>query len=358
MDKINVGNIILRLRKEKNITQEQLANMVGISAGAVSKWETGCSTPDISLLAPIARALNTSIDTLLGFKLELPDDGVRKIKEELTNIFLHKGYEKGEEVSKEYIEEYPNSIYLKLVIAGLIQMYSMMADDNTEEKMNLRMEYCLKLFYEVAESDSSKYVPSALFSIANIEMMLKRYEKSEEALKELSNSFIDPMVLYTSLYRQQGKNDEAKKLCKSMLLHYLNQGMAMISILASIYKEEKNYNKSALYLESLNNIEENFKVGMNCSAYNYCKLNIEMNKKDVAGKWFKKYIDGCILAPYNYDNNPYFEGLKLEVDEDGQKVIRKKLLESIIQQEEFKVLSGCNDYEESILKLKNAIHDM
>ena len=140
MDKINVGNIILRLRKEKNITQEQLAKMVGISAGAVSKWETGCSTPDISLLAPIARALNTSIDTLLGFNLELSDDGVRKIKEELTNIFLHKGYEKGEEVSKEYIEEYPNSIYLKLVIAGLIQMYSMMVDDNTEEKMNLRME--------------------------------------------------------------------------------------------------------------------------------------------------------------------------------------------------------------------------
>ena len=97
MDKINVGNIILRLRKEKNITQEQLANMVGISAGAVSKWETGCSTPDISLLAPIARALSTSIDTLLGFKLELSEDGVRKIKEELTNIFLHKGYEKGED---------------------------------------------------------------------------------------------------------------------------------------------------------------------------------------------------------------------------------------------------------------------
>jgi transcriptional regulator with XRE-family HTH domain len=43
MNRLNIGKTILQLRKEKNITQEQLAIMVGVSAGAVSKWETGNS---------------------------------------------------------------------------------------------------------------------------------------------------------------------------------------------------------------------------------------------------------------------------------------------------------------------------
>ena len=61
MNSFNIGDKILKLRKENNITQEQLANMVGVTAGAVSKWENGNSTPDITLLAPLARALDTSL---------------------------------------------------------------------------------------------------------------------------------------------------------------------------------------------------------------------------------------------------------------------------------------------------------
>lgn len=41
MKNLNIGDTILRCRKEKGITQEQLSNMVGVSAGAVCKWETG-----------------------------------------------------------------------------------------------------------------------------------------------------------------------------------------------------------------------------------------------------------------------------------------------------------------------------
>ncbi|MGL5245898.1 MAG: helix-turn-helix domain-containing protein, partial [Sarcina sp.] len=67
MNKLNIGETILKLRKERKITQEQLAGMVGVSAGAVSKWERSNSTPDITLLAPIARALNTSLDILLNY---------------------------------------------------------------------------------------------------------------------------------------------------------------------------------------------------------------------------------------------------------------------------------------------------
>ena len=55
---------IKRLRLERNLTQEQLAAQLGVSAQAVSKWETSETYPDGSLLVPLARALETSLDTL------------------------------------------------------------------------------------------------------------------------------------------------------------------------------------------------------------------------------------------------------------------------------------------------------
>ena len=61
-----MGNIIMRLRKENDLTQEQLANGLGITYQAVSKWETGVSSPDISMLPLLADIFDVSIDELFG----------------------------------------------------------------------------------------------------------------------------------------------------------------------------------------------------------------------------------------------------------------------------------------------------
>lgn len=50
MMNLSIGNVIRRLRVEKCITQEELANVLGVGFQAVSKWETGTTTPDIALL--------------------------------------------------------------------------------------------------------------------------------------------------------------------------------------------------------------------------------------------------------------------------------------------------------------------
>lgn len=55
--KLLIGDTIQKLRKIKGLTQEQVANALGITAAAVSKWETDSTYPDISLLSPLARIL-------------------------------------------------------------------------------------------------------------------------------------------------------------------------------------------------------------------------------------------------------------------------------------------------------------
>ncbi len=62
----NMNEIIAKLRKDAGFTQEQLANMIGVSAQTVSKWETGTTMPDIMLLPIIADIFNTDIDCLFG----------------------------------------------------------------------------------------------------------------------------------------------------------------------------------------------------------------------------------------------------------------------------------------------------
>ncbi len=66
MDRYVTGAVIRRLREKKKITQEELADMIHVSGKAVSKWETGQGFPDISLLEPLAKALDISVIELLS----------------------------------------------------------------------------------------------------------------------------------------------------------------------------------------------------------------------------------------------------------------------------------------------------
>ena len=66
MEKYVTGAVIRRLREKKNLTQEELAARIFVSGKAVSKWELGRGYPDVSLLEPLAKALDISVIELLS----------------------------------------------------------------------------------------------------------------------------------------------------------------------------------------------------------------------------------------------------------------------------------------------------
>ena len=70
MDNTKTGDLIRRLRIEKSMTQKQLAEKLHVSNKAVSKWERGFGSPDISLLAEISRLLGVDVQTLLTGELK------------------------------------------------------------------------------------------------------------------------------------------------------------------------------------------------------------------------------------------------------------------------------------------------
>lgn len=83
MDQEKIGKFIASCRKELNLTQEQLAEKLGVSNKTVSRWENGNSFPDVSMLQPLCDLLNISVnELLLGEKI--PEDNYRKKVEENT----------------------------------------------------------------------------------------------------------------------------------------------------------------------------------------------------------------------------------------------------------------------------------
>ena len=77
----NMGKVIQAKRRAKGMTQEQLAQLVGVSSAAVSKWETASALPDVALLCPLARALDCTPDELLDFKPQLTEQEVDTLGE-------------------------------------------------------------------------------------------------------------------------------------------------------------------------------------------------------------------------------------------------------------------------------------
>lgn len=72
MSKLTLGQRIGNLRRDKGYTQEEMAERLGVSPQAVSKWENDVSCPDILLLPEIAGMLGVTVDALLGCEPEMP----------------------------------------------------------------------------------------------------------------------------------------------------------------------------------------------------------------------------------------------------------------------------------------------
>lgn len=81
MDKVKIGQFIANCRKDKKLTQEQLAEKLNISKNAVSKWERGICLMDMSLLKPLSEILGVSVNDILSGE-KIPEDKIKEKSEE------------------------------------------------------------------------------------------------------------------------------------------------------------------------------------------------------------------------------------------------------------------------------------
>ena len=105
MDQYVTGAVIKRLREEKNMTQQQLADKLSVSAKTISKWETAKGYPDITLLESIANALSVSVTELISCNTIVTLSAFEWEKDRKTLIYGQVDYMYGEALYKPEMKE-------------------------------------------------------------------------------------------------------------------------------------------------------------------------------------------------------------------------------------------------------------
>ncbi len=114
--KETIGQIIRKLRKERNMTQEELAEQLGVTFQAVSKWENDTGLPDISQVVPLATVFNVSTDTLFGICGTSNEDETKRIIDEayskITSPATQDSIKNCYDILMEGLKKYPNNTAL------------------------------------------------------------------------------------------------------------------------------------------------------------------------------------------------------------------------------------------------------
>ena len=107
-------------RKELHLTQEQLAEVMGVSTGAVHKWEAAMSVPELDMILKLADFFEISVDVLVGYKVK--DNTFNSMVDRIATLAKVKDPEALTEMEKA-LKKYPNSFWLVHYCASLYSFF-------------------------------------------------------------------------------------------------------------------------------------------------------------------------------------------------------------------------------------------
>ena len=170
----NIGQRIKELRKKNDMTQEKLADFLGVTYQSVSKWECGTTAPDLALIVPLARLLHVSTYELLGMKPSECDERKANFDSEYYQ-FWKKDHEKDLEIARQAVSEYPGDYRY---------LYWLASNERSVGFAGTEKELLVK-------------------SVKHLELVLENC--SEESLRNRTISLLTTVHVYLEQY------DEAKK---------------------------------------------------------------------------------------------------------------------------------------------------
>lgn len=356
---IKIGNTIYTLRKEKQMTQEQLASLIGVSAPAVSKWENDSTYPDITLLSPLARALGTTVDTLLSFQQELKESDLEELTSSLKEYFIMNGFRAGVKKCKEYLEEYPNSEKLKFEIIMMTSMnlvYTFDSDYTDEEYENVQ-NYNESMCEQLIKSSDINMKMTATIMLATAYMKKKKFDEAKILLETLPNNEIRSEQLFPVLYIYKEEYETAAKLSQQYLLSEIQQVLTAIMNLWNISSRLNQYEKALLYAKEYYELEHKFSLYNGNGAFMLVGSYLHLNDKEQALIWFESYINDILMTSNNLKESIYWDYIKSDAVAVPEKKVelQKIVLKSINVDPSYDVLRNEQKFIEQIEKLKKHI---
>lgn len=305
---MKIGEVIRENRKKMNITQEEMANRLGVTAPAVNKWENGNSMPDIMLLAPIARLLDITCDTLLSFKEELTAEEIKSFIEEIQERLDTEPYEEVFNWAKRILEMYPNCEALILQMAVVLDAQRIVKEIPENEKYDTYIYACYSRSLQSTDENIRQQAADVLFGYY---VRREQYEKAEEVLVYIPEQNPERKRKQAQLYSQTGRIQEAYKAYEELLFSGYQTASAVFHGMYMLALQDKDMEKAHLLADKQEKLAGLFEMGKYHEVS--CKLELATMEQDADAviNIMKQMIEG-LGDIMHFTNAPLYEHLTFQ----------------------------------------------
>ena len=234
---MRMNEIILEKRKALNMTQEQMAEYLGVTAPAVHKWEKGTSIPDVTVLPALARLLKIDLNTLFSFEKELTDTEINMICNNVVIKIQAEGYDAGFLLAKEQIREYSNCKKLIFNLASLLDGGITIFCVEEPERYSGEIE---GLYERAAKSEDERIRNSANQLLIYKALHKKEFEKAKKLWEKLPDPVPDKKMIKATICNHQENYEEATKLLEERLYGLATELQnCLVNLMQTFEKTEK-----------------------------------------------------------------------------------------------------------------------
>ena len=255
---MKIGEVIRKYRRELGLTQEEMADRLGVTTPAVNKWEKDHTQPDISLLAPIARLLGITTDTLLSFQEDLTDEEIGRIIKELDRKSGTAPYDELFAEGAGKIREYPNCEKLRWNVATLLDAWRL---THHVPEGGPYEEQIHAWYSQVLEAGDPALRKSAAESLYGFYRRKEEYEKAASFLAYLPEDDPDRKSRHADILYKTGKTEEAFREQEELLLAHLNRLRLTLNALYDMYVEQGDLAMARRLLDKQSGLTRLFEMG-------------------------------------------------------------------------------------------------
>ena len=227
---LSVGEVITEQRKKKRVTQQELADFIGVTKASVSKWETNQSYPDITLLPLLAAYFDVSIDSLLNYNSQLTSEEIRNIYRSLQSTLdtcPEESLDSLNRLIRRYYSCYPFILQMGLFI---LNHYDLLPGEGRDHKFAVYIAKAQQLFQHVASNTTeAKLLDEAHKFQAYTLFMLGEYDKVLALLGEYTPACFPIEPLIAGAFQQKGQNNKAIGVMQSAIFQNVVVTMSFLT---------------------------------------------------------------------------------------------------------------------------------
>lgn len=342
---MSLGKVIRKYRKIRNLTQEEMAARLGVTAPAVNKWENENSCPDIMLLAPIARLLNISLDELLSFREDLTMEEINEIVREADEKLKEQSYDEAFAWAKKKLEQYPSCEPLVLNIAILFDARRVVQEIPNETEYD---EYLSSLYVRALGSLDEATRIKAADCLISFYTRKKQYERAEEYLNYLSVQNPERKRKQAQIYAETGREREAYQAYEELLFSDYGRASMALAGMYTLALRSGDLERANRFAEKQGELARCFEMGKYCEVSS--GLEIAALKKDAdATLAIMEELLSNVEQIGSYRNAPLYEHMEFrEPKEEFLAELKEKILNCFRDEEVFGFLKEDSRWQELV----------